>query len=325
MFFVPIAGWYRLKRVGLCAMLFCLPLTVWAEEPVGTLGIVGSDTMADLVLRWGEQLSERHPGIRLQLQTGGSATAATALAAGTTRLGPMSRPMHETERQAFEARHGYAVLEVEVARDALAVVVHRHHPLESLTLETLDAIFSTTRRCGGVEAVTRWEQLDIDGSSTIDEVGGRIELHGRNPASGSHGLFRQRALCDGEYHPRLNEHPGAAAVVAAVTESREAIGYAGLNHLTPGVKPLALEGHEGKRVAPGAEQVRQGTYPLSRSLLLYVNLPPGAALEGPERALLELIFSPEGQRTVAALGFVTLSAEAVTAQRQRLGLDGATR
>src|SRR5699024_11682310 len=87
-----------------------------------------------------------------------------------------------------------------------------------------------------------------------------------------------------------------AAVAAAVTESREAIGYVGLNHLTPGVKPLALEGPEGKRVAPVAEQVRQGTYPLSRSLLLYVNLLPGAALEGRARALLELILCPEGQR-----------------------------
>lgn len=321
MSFVPIAGW--LRRVGLYAMLLCMPLTVWAEEIVGTLGIVGSDTMAGLMLRWGEQLSERHPGIRLQLQTGGSASAATALAAGTTRLGPMSRPMHDTEQQAFEARHGYAAVEVEVARDALAVVVHRHHPLESLRLETLDAIFSTTRRCGGTTDITRWEQLDSDGSGSLKEIGGRIELHGRNPASGSHGLFRQRALCDGEYHPRLNEHPGAAAVVAAVTESREAIGYAGLNHLTPGIKSLALEDSEGNRVVPEEEPVRQGTYPLGRSLLLYVNSPPGETLEGTERALLELILSPAGQRTVAALGFVTLSAEALAEQRKRLGLDEA--
>jgi len=298
-------------------MLCCMPLAVWAEEPVGTLGIVGSDTMAGLMLRWGEQLSERYPGIRLQLQTSGSASAATALAAGTTRLGPMSRVMHEVEQQAFAARHGYAALELEVARDALAVVVHRHHPLESLTLEILDAIFSTTRRCGGTTDITRWEQLGIKG------MGGRIELHGRNPASGSHGLFRQQALCDGVYRPRLNEHPGAAAVVAAVTESREAIGYAGLNHLTPGVKSLALEDNEGNQVVPEEEQVRQGDYPLSRSLLLYVNLPPGEVLKGPERALLELILSPAGQRTVATLGFVSLTAETLAEQRQRLGFDGA--
>ncbi|MBW6392962.1 PstS family phosphate ABC transporter substrate-binding protein [Billgrantia antri] len=305
-----------LRHGCLAALLTLLSAIVQASEPpVGNLGVVGSDTMAGLMLRWGEQLSERHPGIRLQLQASGSASAPPALAAGTTRLGPMSRPMDEEERRAFTQRHGYAPVEVEVARDALAIIVHRHHDLEALRLEQVDAIFSRTRRCGDELDITRWEQLGIDGRV------GRIELHGRNPASGSYGLFRQRALCGGEYRWRLNEHPGSAAVVAAVTESREAIGYVGLNHLTPGVKPLALEDADGELSLPEAEQVRRGDYPLSRSLYLYANLPPGKAPSGPERALLELILSPEGQRTVAELGFVALSDTALASQRERLGLD----
>ncbi|MDX5434612.1 MAG: phosphate ABC transporter substrate-binding protein [Halomonas sp.] len=308
-------GRARLRVAGLAALLALVSLTVQADEPVGTLGIVGSDTMAGLMLRWGEQLGERHPGIRLQLQASGSSSAPPALVAGTTRLGPMSRPMSEEERRAFEQRHGYAPVEVEVARDALAVIVHRHHALEALRLEQVDAIFSRTRRCGAENALARWEQLAGAGLT------GRIELHGRNPASGSYELFRQRALCGGDYLPRLNEHPGSAAIVAAVTESREAIGYAGLNHLTPGVKPLALEDAEGNRVLPGAEQVRQGAYPLSRALFLYANLPPGEVLSGPERALLELILSPEGQRTVGELGFVALAEADLAFQRERLGLD----
>lgn len=311
---VESAGWRWLKHAALLVALLLAAVTARSDEPFGTLGIVGSDTMAGLMLRWGEQLRERHPGIRLQLQASGSASASTALTAGTTRLGPMSRGMSEAERHAFFERHGYAVVELEVARDALAVIVHRHHPLESLSGEALDAIFSATRRCGGATAITRWEQLGVEG------VGGRIELHGRNLASGSYGLFRQRALCDGEYRARLNAHPGSAAVVAAVSESREAIGYASLNHLTPGVKVLALEESEGGSISP-AERIRRSDYALSRGLFLYVNLSPGEAVAGPERALLELIFSPEGQQTVAALGFVPLSRDDLKAQRQRLGLD----
>lgn len=311
-----IHGWRMLRQGCLAVLLALLASVVQANEPpVGTLGVVGSDTMAGLLLRWGEQLGERHPGIRLQLQASGSASAPPALAAGTTRLGPMSRPMDEEERQAFVQRHGYVPVEVEVARDALVVIVHRHHALESLGLAEVDAIFSRTRRCGGEHDITRWEQLAIEGRT------GRIELHGRNPASGSYGLFRQRALCAGEYRQRLNEHPGSAAVVAAVTESREAIGYVGLNHLTPGVKPLALVDREGKLRFPDAEQVRRGDYPLSRALYLYANLPPGEALSGPERALLELILSPQGQQTVSELGFVALSDTAMASQRERLGLD----
>lgn len=308
-------GGHRLWQ-GCLGVILALAISVaQGEEPVGTLGVVGSDTMAGLMLRWGEQLSERHPGIRLQLQASGSASAPPALAAGTTRLGPMSRPMSEAEQQAFIQRHGYAAVEVEVARDALMVIVHRHNALESLSLEEVDAIFSATRHCGAARDISRWEQLGVVGRA------GRIELHGRNPASGSYGLFRQLALCGGDYRPRLNEHPGSAAVVAAVTESREAIGYVGLNHLTPGVKPLSLEDADGHLHKPDAEQVRQDEYPLSRALLLYVNLPPGESLSGPERALLELILSPQGQQTVTELGFVALSNATLAAQRQRLGLD----
>ncbi|MBA2777816.1 PstS family phosphate ABC transporter substrate-binding protein [Billgrantia kenyensis] len=308
-------GWHRLRQACLGVILVLLAASARSEMPAGTLGIVGSDTMAGLMLRWGEQLSDRHPGIRLQLQASGSASAVPALTAGTTRLGPMSRPMSEAERRAFQERHGYAVVEVEVARDALAVIVHRHLELATLSLEALDAIFSTTRHCGASQAITRWDQLGV--ASRV----GRIELHGRNPASGSHGLFLQRALCAGEYSPRLNEHPGSAAVVAAVTENRAAIGYAGLNHLTPGVKAIALKDEYGQRHEPDAEQVRGGDYPLSRSLFVYVNLPPGKAITGPEGALLDLILSPEGQRTVAGQGFITLADEVLAAQRQRLGLD----
>ena len=81
-----------------CLLLvaFCLPQApARAEEIAGTLGTVGSDTMAGLMLRWGEALARRHPGIHLQLQASGSASAPPALVAGTTRLGPMSRPMNE--------------------------------------------------------------------------------------------------------------------------------------------------------------------------------------------------------------------------------------
>ncbi|MFP4138445.1 MAG: PstS family phosphate ABC transporter substrate-binding protein [Halomonas sp.] len=283
-----------------------------AEEVVGTLDAVGSDTLAGLMLRWGERLAERHPGVRLQLQASGSASAPAALTAGTTRLGPMSRPMSETEHEAFVARHGYPPLELEIGRDALAVIVHRHNPLETLSRRELDAIFSESRRCGGDAPVERWRQLGV----TLP--GDRIVLHGRNVASGTHDLFRQLALCGGNYRVRLNEHPGSAAVVAAVAAEPSAIGFAGLNHLNAGVKALRRLDPDGEAAAPTPEAVRRGEYSLARSLYLYVNLPPGGTLPEPERAFLALVFSPAGQAVVEELGFVTLSAASLAQQRARL-------
>lgn len=283
-----------------------------AEHHVGTLDTVGSDTMAGLILRWGELLSEHYPGLRVQLQVAGSASAPPALAAGTTLLGPMSRPMSEEERQAFVDRHGYPPREIVVARDALVVVVNRHNPLSSLARREFDAIFSETHYCGAERGIHQWQALGLDFPS------GPIVLHGRNAVSGTHGLFRREGLCDGSFRPEVNEHPGSAAVVEAVADDPLAIGYAGLNHLTPGVRALALRDPEDRLHEPTPLAVRRDDYPLARDLRIYVNQPPGEALPVAERTFLELVLSVEGQAIVEEMGFVSLPAASLARQRRIL-------
>ncbi|WP_254436425.1 PstS family phosphate ABC transporter substrate-binding protein [Vreelandella aquamarina] len=298
---------YRL----LVAIAWLLCCTVAVGQPTsvsGTLGAVGSDTMAGLMLRWGEALDHRYPDINLQFQAGGSASAPTALVAGTTRFGPMSRPMSDTERQQFIERYGYPPRELKVARDALLLVVHRHNPLASLTREQADAIFSTSLDCGGLRPIRRWEQLLPSDQWPY----GKIALHGRNLASGTHGLFQNRALCNGQFRRDISEHPGSSAVIAAVGESPNAMGYAGYNHLNPMVRALPLIDDTGHAIRPSVATIQDDTYPLSRDLYLYVNLPPGDTLPPAEQAFIELIFSEEGQQIVQAAGFVPLP----QAQRQ---------
>ncbi|WP_238401395.1 PstS family phosphate ABC transporter substrate-binding protein [Vreelandella alkaliphila] len=278
----------------------------------GTLGAVGSDTMAGLVLRWGEALNTRYPDITLQFQAGGSASAPPALIAGTTRLAPMSRPMTQDERQQFLDRYGYPPLELRVARDALVVVVHRHNPLNTLTRQQVDAIFSTSLACGAQQPIRRWDALP----ATAEWPFGQIALHGRNLASGTHGLFQSSALCNGQFRRDISEHPGSSAVIAAVGESPNAMGYAGYNHLSPMVKGLSLMDAQGNAIAPSVSAIQRDEYPLSRYLYLYVNLPPGDVLPPAEQAFISLIFSDKGQQIVQAAGFVPLPEHHRGAQQQ---------
>lgn len=295
------------------ALLLVTPLTWGQSLPIsGTLGAVGSDTMAGLMLRWGETLTTRYPNVKLQFQAGGSASAPTALVAGTTRLGPMSRPMTTEERDNFIGRYGYPPLELKVARDALIVVVHRHNPLRALSRQQVDAIFSTSLACGAETPIRRWEQL----SATRDWSFGSIALHGRNLASGTHGLFQERALCGGLFRNDISEHPGSSAVVAAVGESANAMGYAGFNHLNPAVHALSLYNDDGVAIPPNEAAIQNGDYPLSRYLYLYVNHPPGEALPPTEQALLALIMSDEGQQIARASGFVPLTPSVLDAQQR---------
>nr|WP_232230418.1 phosphate ABC transporter substrate-binding protein [Halomonas sp. 1513] len=299
----------------LCSLLGAWPLAADEGSVVGSLDSVGSETLAGLMLRWGEQLERDHPGVRLQLQASGSATAPAALAAGTSRLGPMSRRMSAAEREVIEAQQGHPPQEIPVALDALAVFVHRHHPLEALNLAQLDAIFSDTRRCGAAEAITRWEALP--GSSRR----GSLARHGRNSVSGTHGVFKREALCGGDFRLDVNEHTGSAAAVAAVAGAPGAIGYAGAGYLTAGVRAVALENAVGEALAPTAANVLSGDYPLSRTLYLYVNLPPGERLPPPEAAFIALVLSDAGQALVEESGFIALPEALRRAARSQLGLE----
>lgn len=280
----------------------------------GNLDSVGSETLAGLMLRWGERLEREHPGVRLQLQASGSATAPPALAAGTTRLGLMSRAMSQAEREAFIDRQGHAPIEVPVALDALAVFVHRHHRLEALSLAEVDALFSDTRRCGASRDIRHWDELPASAQR------GAIARHGRNSASGSHGVFKRQALCGGDFRLDVNEHTGSASVVAAVAGAPGAIGYAGTGYLTAGVSAVALHDGDGHGVMPTPVTVLNGTYPLSRHLYLYVNLPPGERLPGPEEVFLDLVLSSVGQAIVEESGFISLPESSWHELRERLGL-----
>ena len=57
--------------------------------------------------------------------------------------------MKDKEIEAFESRHGYKPTPIRVAIDALAVYVNKDNPLDSLSINQVDAMFSATRRCGG--------------------------------------------------------------------------------------------------------------------------------------------------------------------------------
>src|SRR5690606_19546583 len=104
------------------------------------------------------------PNVNIQIQGAGSSTAPPAVTEGTADFGPMSRTMRDGEIQAFEERYGYPPTLVPVAIDVLAVYVHRDNPIAGLTIPEVDAIFSSTRRCGHPQDITRWGDLDLSGA-----------------------------------------------------------------------------------------------------------------------------------------------------------------
>ncbi|HEM7576505.1 TPA: phosphate ABC transporter substrate-binding protein PstS family protein [Serratia marcescens] len=282
----------------------------------GNLSSVGSDTLANLMALWAQDFSQHYPNVNLQIQAAGSSTAPTALAAGAAQLGPMSRPMKAAEVSAFEHRYGYAPLAVPVAVDALVVLVHQDNPLRGLNLQQLDRIFSATRRCGESKPLTRWGELGLSG----DWATRSLQRFGRNSASGTYGYFKLRALCGGDFMPRVNELPGSASVVQAVAGSLNGIGYASIGFRASGVRLLSLAESGEDYVAPTAANVRNDRYPLSRYLYIYINKAPNQPLEPLTAAFLDRVLSTAGQSLVNHDGYLPLPPGALQKTRQALGL-----
>src|SRR5690606_36158900 len=85
----------------------------------GNLSSVGSDSLANLMTLWAEEFKLSYPNVDIQIQAAGSSTAPPSLSEGSGNMGPMSRPMKDSEIQAFEQKYGYKPTAVPVAIDAL--------------------------------------------------------------------------------------------------------------------------------------------------------------------------------------------------------------
>ncbi len=273
----------------------------------GNLSSVGSDTLANLMTLWAEEFNREYPNVNIQIQAAGSSTAPPALTEGTSNLGPMSREMKDDEVEAFEDKNGYKPTAIPVAIDALAVLVNKDNPIKGLTLPQVDAIFSSTRKCGYEKDIETW------GDAGVAAWGSKsIQLYGRNSVSGTYGYFKEHALCKGDFKSNVNEQPGSASVVQSVTSSKNGIGYSGMGYTTSGVRMVPLAKKAGDHfVEATPENAINGSYPMTRYLYIYVNKKPNQPLAPLENEFMKMVLSKTGQQVVIKDGYIPLPAKVV--------------
>ncbi|WP_028299513.1 PstS family phosphate ABC transporter substrate-binding protein [Oceanospirillum beijerinckii] len=295
-----------------------LPTYQKASGVSGNLSSVGSDTLANLMTLWAEEYKRAYPNVNIQIQAAGSSTAPPALTEGTANLGPMSRKMKDKELEAFENKHGYKPVAVPVAIDALAVFVHKDNPIKGMSIQDVDAVFSSTRKCGGAQDATKWGDLGLTGSWENRT----IQLFGRNSVSGTYGYYKKKALCKGDFKNSVNEQPGSASVVQSVSTSINAIGYSGIGYKTSSVRAVALSKKPGQPfIDASPENAVTGKYPLSRFLYVYVNKKPNQPLQPLEREFVKMVMSKTGQEVVVKDGYIPLPASVVAKTLKALDIQ----
>ena len=282
----------------------------------GNLSSVGSDSLANLMTLWAEEYKKLYPNVNIQIQAAGSSTAPPALTEGTANLGPMSRAMKDNELQAFEEKYGYKPVAVPVAIDALAVFVHKDNPIKSLDIAQVDAIFSSTRLCGGAQDIKTWGDLGMTGEWAAKP----IQLFGRNSVSGTYGYFKEEALCKGDFKSNVNEQPGSASVVQSISSTVNAIGYSGIGYKTASVRAVPLSKKGGEAFEASEANALAGKFPLARFFYVYVNKAPNKPLSPLEAEFVKMVLSKQGQEVVVKDGYIPLPSKVVEKTMKELGL-----
>lgn len=281
----------------------------------GNANSIGSDTMNNLMTLWLEEFKKIYPLVNIQIEGKGSSTAPPALVEGTAQFGPMSREMKAKEIDAFEAKYGFKPTAIRTSLDALAVFVHKDNPLNCLSLEEVDAIFSKTRKRNSAEDITVWGQIGLKG----EWMNKPISIFGRSSASGTYGFFKDHVLDKGDFKDTVKEQPGSASVVQGITEDKYAIGYSGIGYKTSGVKTLSLSEKKGGICYDGSyENVISNKYPLSRYLYIYIVKHPSKPLDPLVKEFLKFVLSYEGQQVVIKDGYLPLPPEIISEELKKL-------
>jgi phosphate transport system substrate-binding protein len=268
----------KIQKIAAAMLMAALPAL-----SATTITVKGSDTMVILAQRWAEAYMTAHPDVTVQVTGGGSGVGISALINGATDICNASRPMKASERENLKTRFNSLGVEVKSAKDGLSVYLDEANPVTELTLAQVKDIYTGK--------IKNWKQ-----------VGGKdakIVVYGRENSSGTYVYFRDFVLQGEDYTSSMQSLPGTAAVVNAVSKDPMGIGFGGAAY-AKGIKFAKIKkdasspGYE-----PTAETVKNGTYPITRYLYMYLKSRPTGAL----KAYIDWTLSAEGQAIVEKVGY----------------------
>ena len=242
------------------------------------------------------------------------ANAARVLAelrgASGAKKGDASRQIESTEKKAC-SEGGVEYEEVQVALDALTVVVNTANPVTCMTVDQLSEVWN---KGSTIDSWDQIEGLDADYSESLD-------LYGPGTDSGTFDYFTE-AINGEEGASRTDYSPSEDdnVTIQGVKGDKGAVGYFGLSYVEQNpdaVKAVEVDGGDGC-VTPTAQTVQDKTYkPLARPLFIYVK---NSSYKDSEAVRSYVDFYVENEAKVAELAlFIGLTPEQKKTAEDELG------
>ena len=243
--------------------------------------------MVILAQKWAEVYMSKHPEVKIQVTGGGSGIGFASLQNNTTDIADASRPIKPAERAACIKSFGKNPREYKVALDGLSIYVHADNPVNELSVDQLQQIFTGKLK--------NWKQL---GGPNVP-----INVFSRENSSGTYEFFKETVLKGQDFVSSAQTMPGTAALLQNVSRDKNSIGYGGAAY-GHGAKILKIKKTpDSPAIEPTEENILNAKYPIWRYLYNYLNPEKD---KGEIAAYLNWVRSHEGQKIVKDVGYYPL-------------------
>jgi len=269
---------FKITVFSILISFLCLIHSGCSSEKQSKIRVEGSTTVLPFMVRV-SKLYSGNGNAEIQINSGGSKKGLETLISGKCDMAMCSSSI-SAEMLAYAASKGIRIKGFSFACDMVVPIVHPSNPINNLSLRQLGEIYEVT--------IGSWSVL-----------GGRtafIDVVARAESSGTGEVWQRVVLGSIRPKNRCVVQNSNSGVLAYVAEHPEAIGYVSFAILNHEVKPLSIND-----VAPTVENAKQGMYPISRKLYLYVD---EKAFSRDMKSLIVFILSDKGQKIAKESGFI---------------------
>jgi phosphate transport system substrate-binding protein len=288
----------------------------------GTITASGSSTVQPITSLVAELFAEQNPDVDVSVDGPGTSDGFVLFCDGEIDVQDASRAIEPEEIKACK-KNGIDYVELEVALDGLTVMTNgQNSAVECLNNGDLYALFGPES-----EGFATWS----DANALAAKVGGNggfpnepLEITAPGEESGTYDAFIELSgIEDIALEQGLSEDDAAAlrkdyqaspndnVIIQAMEGTPSALGFVGFAFAEEGgdaIKEIQIDGGDGC-VAPTTDTVADGSYPLSRSLYIYVD--KATVQSNPALgAFVDMYVSEVGLNTaVQEVGYIPIPAE----------------
>jgi phosphate transport system substrate-binding protein len=254
----------------------------------GTVSVSGSSTVEPISSAAAEVFIEENGDVEISVEGPGTGDGFKKFCAGETDVSDASRPIDEEEIAECE-KGGIEFIELKIAFDGMSVLTAPDNSVECLSFADLYALIGPE-----AEGFGKW----TDATDLAAELGSdtqfpdeNLDLTGPGEESGTYDSFIEIAFGDiaearleegkiteeqaettrPDYQASANDN----TIIQNIEGSNGSLGWVGFAFAESAgdqVKEVGVSAEPGGEcIEPSAETIADGTYPLSRSLYIYVD------------------------------------------------------